>query len=180
MDKIQQFISTYLTLASNIEKKYGIPALACLAQSALETGWGISKPGNMMFGIKAGSSWKGKTQKLLTTEILSAEQVKKLKLAHSITRLDSGKYSVKLYQDFRSYDSPGESFEDYAKLISGQSRYQAALQQSDPYKYAAAIAQAGYATATNYYDAVKSFIDTIKKKVILKRASQSLPEPVYS
>jgi flagellar protein FlgJ len=176
MDKIATFVNSYLPLASGIEKKYGMPALAILAQSALETGWGINKPGNMMFGIKAGSSWSGKTQKLLTTEILTGEQLKNLKSTHSITRLDSGKYSVKLYQDFRAYDSPKESFEDYARLISGQSRYQAAFQQKDPYRYAAAIAQAGYATATNYYDAIKSIIDTIKKKVVLKRASRSQPE----
>lgn len=177
MDKITTFINTYLPMAAGIEKKYGMPALAVLAQSALETGWGINKPGNMMFGIKAGSSWAGKTQKLLTTEILSAEAVKKLKSYHSITRLDSGKYNVKLYQDFRAYDSPRESFEDYARLISGNQRYQAALQQKDPYAYASAIAKAGYATATNYYDAIKSIIDTIKKKAVLKRESRLQPEP---
>jgi len=180
MDKVTTFINSYLPLASSIEKKFGMPALAILAQSALETGWGINKPGNMMFGIKAGSSWTGKTQKLLTTEILTADQVKKLKSYHSITRLDSGKYNVKLYQDFRAYESPRESFEDYARLISGNQRYQAALQQSDPYAYASAIAKAGYATATNYYDAIKNIIDTIKKKVVLKRGSQSQPEPAYS
>ncbi|MBN2814841.1 MAG: glucosaminidase domain-containing protein [Bacteroidales bacterium] len=177
MDKITTFINTYLPMAAGIEKKYGMPALAVLAQSALETGWGINKPGNMMFGIKAGSSWSGKTQKLLTTEILSAEAVKKLKSYHSITRLDSGKYNVRLYQDFRAYDSPRDSFEDYARLISGNQRYQAALQQKDPYAYASAIAKAGYATATNYYDAIKSIIDTIKKKAVLKRESRLQPEP---
>jgi flagellum-specific peptidoglycan hydrolase FlgJ len=173
MDKITVFINSYLPMASTIEKKYGMPALAILAQSALETGWGINKPGNMMFGIKAGSSWKGKTQKLLTTEILTADQVKNLSTVHSITRLDTGKYNVKLYQIFRAYDSTRESFEDYANLITGKSSYQDALQQTDPYKYIAAIAKAGYATSTNYYDAVKSNIDTIKKKAVLNRASQS-------
>ncbi len=32
----------------------GVPAVAVLAQSALETGWGASAPGNNLFGIKAG------------------------------------------------------------------------------------------------------------------------------
>jgi flagellar protein FlgJ len=172
MDKTTEFIQKFLPIAQTIEKKYKIPALVTLAQSALETGWGTSKPGNMFFGIKA-TNWTGKTQKLLTTEILTEEQVKKLKSYHSITRLDSGKYRVKLYADFRAYDTPAESFEDYAKLISGAPRYQAAFAYTDPYSFAREIARAGYATAVNYYDALKNLIDTIKKKAVLKPPLQS-------
>lgn len=171
MDKELQFINTYIPLASELEKKFNIPVMVSLAQSALETGWGINKPGNMMFGIKAGNNWNGSTQKLLTTEILTANEVKKLKSYHSISRTESGKYKVKLYQVFRSYDNPKQSFYDYAKLLTELPRYKTAFQFSDPYKFAYEIAKSGYSTSSNYYNALKNIIDRIKKKAISKKQS---------
>lgn len=179
MDKTLTYINTYLPITRELETKFRIPALVSLAQSALETGWGDHKPGNMMFGIKAGSSWKGKTQKLMTTEILTADQVKKLKSYHSITRLESGKYQVKLYQDFRAYDSAMESFSDYANLLRSASRYENAFKYTDPYQFAGEIAKAGYSTSSNYFAALKNIIDTIKKKAPSKLHLKLVPAEHY-
>ena len=164
MDRITAYINKYWKYAQDIERKYKIPALVSISQSAVETGWGTSKPGNMMFGIKAGSNWKGATQNLLTTEILTAEQVKKLNNVQSITRLESNKYKVRVYQKFRAYPSIKASFEDYAKLLTQSSRYKKAFATNNPYSFAYEIAKAGYATATNYYNSLKNIMDTIKKK----------------
>ena len=52
----KEFIKTYKPYALETERKTGISHLFILAQSALETGWGNSAPGNMMFGVKASIS----------------------------------------------------------------------------------------------------------------------------
>jgi flagellar protein FlgJ len=146
---VDEFISATKSAALAVQNKYGLPALAVMAQSALETGWGKHAPGNMYFGIKAGSSWTGKTQVLLTTEYVN------------------GKY-VKVNQTFRAYDNAEESFLDYGKLISSNSRYKNALQYTnDPEQYIREIAKAGYATDPGYAAKIISLIETIKKKLVL-------------
>jgi len=144
---VEQFIKATYDGAVAIEKKYGIPALAAMAQSAQETGWGSSAPGNMYFGIKAGGSWTGKTQLLWTTEYI-------------------GGIKTKVKALFRAYDSAAESFEDYARLITSNSRYKAALQYTaDPEQYIREVAKAGYATDPNYAANIIAVINSIKKKL---------------
>ena len=63
------------------------------AQAAHESGFGESAPGYNYFGIKAGSSWDGKTNTLTTHEI------------------ENGK-RVKTKAKFRAYDSPEEAVAD--------------------------------------------------------------------
>lgn len=165
MDSISAFVSKFLPLAKQIQAKYKIPALFSLAQSGLESSWGNNAPGNMYFGIKAGSSWTGKTQKLLTEEIVTPEEFKKLKSVHSATQTASGKYKVKVYETFRAYSSPAESWEDYGKLLSQSTRYEKAFSYTDPLSFAKEIATAKYATAENYFGAIVKIMDDIKKKV---------------
>ena len=141
-----QFINVLYPAAVKVQESHGLPALAIVAQSALETGWGKSVPGNMFFGIKAGSSWTGKKQLLWTHEYVNGVY----------TRVQAW---------FRAYDTPLDSLRDYANLIKGNTRYKAALNYpDDPYKYIRAIAQAGYATDPNYSAKIISNIETIKKK----------------
>jgi len=144
---VAQFINATYQGALAIEKKYGIPALAAMAQSAQETGWGNSVPGNMYFGIKAGVSWTGKKQLLWTHEVING-------------------VSTRVQAWFRAYDNAAQSFEDYAKLITGNSRYKNALQYTnDPEGYIQAVANAGYATDPNYADNIIAVINSIKKKL---------------
>ena len=144
---VVDFITNTYDGAMAIQKKYGIPALAAMAQSAQETGWGASAPGNMYFGIKAGGSWTGKTQLLWTHEVVNGD-------------------SERVQALFRAYDTPAESFDDYGHMISSNSRYQDALQYTnDPEAYIQAVADAGYATDPDYADEIISLIDSIKKKL---------------
>lgn len=143
------FIARVLPAAAVAWQHYGVNAVGMLAQSALETGWGKSAPGNMYFGIKAGSNWTGKTQTLYTTEYVDGK-------------------AVKVPQVFRAYATPTESFEDYARLITSLTRYSQALNypgynQTD--NYLSAIVAGGYATDPNYLNKVVSIANSIKSVV---------------
>lgn len=143
----EQFIKNTYQGALSVQQKYGIPALAAMAQSAQETGWGKTVVGNMYFGIKAGASWTGKKQLLWTHEYIN------------------GVYT-KVQAWFRAYDNAEQSFEDYAKFILSNARYKNALQYTDdPESYIQAVAKAGYATDPNYATSIIAIINSIKKKL---------------
>lgn len=143
----EEFYDKFANYALDAEHSYGVPFLSALAQSALETGWGKSCPGNMMFGIKADSSWTGKTQLLWTSEYKNGAMVRVL-------------------SKFRAYDSPGDSFMDYGRFLRDNKRYKAAFNHTDPYKFSKEVATAGYATDPNYYKKIESIIDSLKKKAV--------------
>jgi flagellar protein FlgJ len=80
----------------------------------------------------------------------------------------NGKY-VKVQALFRAYDTPAESFEDYAKLITQRSWFKTALQYAnDELKYITEIQKGGYATDPNYISKIMAIVNIIKKKLILK------------
>jgi flagellar protein FlgJ len=160
--KVTDFVKTYYPFALKMEKEYHVPALVAMAQSALETGWGRSAPGNMMFGMKVGK-WKGAKQLLLTTEYHKEPDVKYPEVI-SVVKIN-GKYKYRVKDWFRAYPTPYESFEDYAILLRNSSRYLKAFDYIDPYKFAEEIAKAGYATAPDYYKRIKSVIDLIKRYI---------------
>ena len=62
------FIKKYFVAAKQSEASTGVPALVTIAQAGIESAWGKSAPGNNFFGVKAGKSWTGETQKLKTWE----------------------------------------------------------------------------------------------------------------
>lgn len=145
----QLFTEKLLPAAAAAAVKYGINPIGALAQSAIETGWGEHAPGNMYFGIKAGTSWKGKTQVLTTKEEVNGK-------------------TITVQSKFRAYSTPKESFLDYGKLISGNARYKKALNYPDydqSTDYINAVAAAGYATASSYASTVNNVSTTIKKYV---------------
>lgn len=140
---VTEYIKATFNAAWELEKAYGLPRLAVIAQSALENGYGKHTPGNMYFGIKAGSSWKGKKQLLSTTEYINGQYV-----------------SIKDW--FRAYDSAKDSFLDYGKFITSNSRYKEALKyKNNPEKYIYEIRNAGYATDPNYVSKVKNIMNQI-------------------
>ena len=120
-------------------RELGVDPQALLAQAALETGWGKSVPCNAqgecsfnLFGIKAGSQWSGATVNVPTLEFEEGVAVRKV-------------------ERFRAYDSPADSFRDYAALIGDSSRYANARGTGDNVAaFASALQQGGYATDPNY------------------------------
>lgn len=125
--------------AHEAEQATGVPAKFMLGQAALETGWGKRMIRNAdgsnshnLFGIKAGPGWKGKVANAVTTEYINGRP-------H--TRVEK----------FRAYDSPAESFKDYAKLIANNPRYEKVMQSGgDAAAFAQGLQRAGYATDPNY------------------------------
>lgn len=169
----KDFVKKYYPFALEAEKETGVSALAILAQSALETGWGDHAPGNMMFGVKDTDGVNGNEQLVTTFEYhkranLTPKQaglqtIEKV-VATKINGVTWFKYTGKDY--FRKYPSPKESFVDHTRFLHENSRYAAALKVAkDPYKLVEEIAKAGYATAPNYAQLLKSIITTISKHV---------------
>jgi flagellar protein FlgJ len=120
------------------EQTTGVPAKFMLGQAALETGWGKrmiknadGSNSNNLFGIKAGASWKGKVATAVTTEYVN------------------GKPQTKV-ETFRAYDSPADSFRDYANMIAKNPRYEKVIGSSDAATFAQGLQRAGYATDPNY------------------------------
>lgn len=147
---VDQYIEKVFDAAWKLEKEKGLPRLATIAQSALENGYGAHVPGNMYFGIKAGSSWTGRKQLLSTTEFIN------------------GAY-VQIKDWFRAYLNAAESFLDYGNFITGNKRYSAAVGTSDPKQYIAKIKAAGYATDPYYTQKINAIIDKIKNNATYKR-----------
>ena len=117
-----------------------MPPHFLVAHSALESGWGKSEirlPNGAssynIFGIKAGKSWQGPSVEVPTTEYVDG-------VAQS-TRAR-----------FRVYGSYSEAFQDYAKLLRGNSRFSAVLGQQDGAQFARSLQQSGYATDPGYAD----------------------------
>jgi flagellar protein FlgJ len=139
----EDFVRQMLPHAEQAARELGVDANALIAQAALETGWGRAVPGNAtgncsfnLFGIKAGGHWNGATVNVPTIEFEEGLPVRRV-------------------ERFRAYDSPADSFRDYAALIRNNPRYESALGAgTDVASFAAALQQGGYATDPGYADKV--------------------------
>jgi flagellar protein FlgJ len=147
----EDFIRSMRPHAERAAKQLGVDPDVLVAQAALETGWGSAVPctgaGDCsfnLFGIKAGSSWSGQTASVPTVEFEDGVAVKKS-------------------QRFRAYDSAADSFDDYAKLIRGSGRYQAALgTQDNAGQFAQALQSGGYATDPQYANKITAVVREVK------------------
>ncbi|WP_455556511.1 flagellar assembly peptidoglycan hydrolase FlgJ [Comamonas sp.] len=146
-----QFVQSHSAAAERVARESGIPAAYMLGQAGHETGWGKSEIRGdngsnsfNLFGIKAGSSWKGKVAEITTTEYVDG-----------IPR--------KVKAKFRAYDSYEESFRDYARLITENPRYAKAVQSTGSAKaYASALQSAGYATDPLYANKLSRAIESAR------------------
>lgn len=145
--KKSEFIPTIAPIVQKVNKQMGKPLFASvvIAQAICESGWGqstIMMKANAIFGIKAGSSWKGKVYNTKTKECY-----------------DGINYTT-ITDTFRAYDSLEESIEDYFKLICKTSRYKDALFTDSPKACITAIKNGGYATSPTYIDTIMSIINS--------------------
>ena len=128
-------------------KKLGVPAVAILAQTALETGWGAAAPGHNLFGIKAVDGQDG--SKRATHEALDGVLTAQT-------------------ANFRNYSSSTESISDYVSLI--KTLYPDAINQSSIMGFAQALQTGGYATDQNY----AGKIEQIARSPIMYQVLQSV------
>lgn len=129
----------------------GIPPLVAMAQAGLESGWGSRASGNNFFGVKARATDPPESRQLrLTNEILSTPTATGFPEIVSITPTADGRYNYQVRDWFRAYPTPYDSFAGYAALLNNPRYRGAQAFASDPYRFAAAIAAAGYATDPAY------------------------------
>jgi peptidoglycan hydrolase FlgJ len=158
------FLRTMRPHAEQAAREIGVDPDALLAQAALETGWGRSVPCNAngecsfnLFGIKAGSQWSGATVNVPTLEFESGIPVRKV-------------------ERFRAYDSPADSFRDYAALIRDSSRYAGARGAGDNVAaFASALQQGGYATDPNYAQKIAAVADEIRERSDALKFAAAVP-----
>lgn len=126
----EEFIKQYLSPARKAGECFGINPVVILAQSAIETGWGestLAKEHNNFFGITAfgrpNTFWKGPK-----------------------TDLSENGGIPSLW--FRKYETPEDSFMDYARLIHTAYPVAASLSNT-PSAFAKEIAYSKYISEVN-------------------------------
>ena len=144
----KEFFAKYYSQALSIENKSKINRYLILSQAYLESGAGeslLAKKYNNFFGLKANTTWKGQKVKLKTKEA------------------DKSGNLYDTTAEFRVYNSPLDSFQSYANVLSSKRYKDAGIFTSiDPAEQAKAVVKAGYATDPSYFSKVNSIIDTFK------------------
>ena len=118
-----------------------LPSLT-IAQAILESGWGkseLAQKANALFGIKAGTSWKGPRMDKKTSEHIDGEQ-------------------VEITAAFRAYGSWEESIADHGAFLRG-SRYKTVQGERDFKKACRAVHAAGYATDPGYANSLIKLVE---------------------
>ena len=145
------FVATLAPLAERAAAQLNVPADAIIAQSALETGWGRhvmhhedGRPAWALFGIKASADWEGETVTVMTTEVIDGEIIQER-------------------ARFRAYPSAEAAVEDYARFLASRPRYAEVLGSgNDPYRFASALQQAGYATDPEYAAKIVRIVGSVR------------------
>jgi flagellar protein FlgJ len=109
-------------------------------------------PSHNLFGIKAGSSWKGAVVEAVTTEYVNG-------------------VARKGVEKFRAYSSYADAFRDYANMLRSNPRYAEVMAQAGTggtggaerqgftaEAFAHGLQRAGYATDPNYADKLSRII----------------------
>ncbi|CAM5194980.1 Peptidoglycan hydrolase FlgJ OS=Castellaniella defragrans OX=75697 GN=HNR28_000417 PE=3 SV=1 [Castellaniella denitrificans] len=146
-EHIRSFVDRMAAAAELASRRSGVPAKLILSQAALESGWGEreilrsdGRSSHNLFGIKAGSGWRGEVVNVMTTEY------------------DEDGAAHRMMQPFRAYGSYAESFQDYAELIGNSGRYGKVATAPSAEAAARRIQEAGYATDPGYADKLISIM----------------------
>ncbi|MEW9625455.1 flagellar assembly peptidoglycan hydrolase FlgJ [Rhodanobacter geophilus] len=152
----QEFVRALAPYAEAAAQKLGLSVRTVLAQAALETQWGKRMPRGAdgsssfnLFGIKAGESWSGRKVGVPTLEY-------------------EGGVAVRRRAQFRAYDSPAQSFKDYANLIASDPRYAAARGHGDDVRgFASALVRGGYASDPSYAEKISAIAGSPQMRAAL-------------
>ena len=157
LQKNVDYINRYSGIAVKHRDKYGIPASITLAQGILESGAGTSelaKEANNHFGIKCRSDWQG-------------EQIYRQL------------YGRTTYDCFRKYKNAEDSYEDRAKYILQNSKYDILFtyDMRDYIAWAKGLQICGYAADKGY---ANKLVGLIEEYELYKYDSGTAPEKIHS
>lgn len=130
---------------SNLAKEYNIFPEVMMGQAILESGWGestLAKYSKNLFGVKVPNSEKGKGKGHVyqTNEEINGK-------------------NIRIKDEFRKFDTYEQSIRQYLSLLSGRYYSSFGVTKAKDYKeQLRLIKKAGYATASNYVDAVLNVI----------------------
>ena len=132
---VDAFVAQHLADARQVSARSGVPVSVILAQSGLETGWGLHVTGNAYFGVK-GHAPDGASVRFTTHEVSHG-------VAHRIS------------DSFRGYRSYAEAANDYADVL--RRRFPAAFSHTgDSLQFIPHLH--GYATDPAYVGKLRSII----------------------
>jgi flagellar protein FlgJ len=153
--------------AERAGRRLNVAPEAIVAQAALETGWGAhvmpDRRGDSsfnLFGIKAGSGWRG-------------EQVSRRTL-----EFENG---IPMPQNaaFRSYDDVAATFDDYTRFLSDNPRYSSVSGHgSDVAGFARALQDSGYATDPKYADKLTRIVNSPTMRSVMSTLKNSVAQPI--
>src|SRR5690349_4573340 len=159
----EEFVQAVMPAAREAAAQLGVDPSLVVAHAALETGWGQSiptgadgQPSFNLFGIKAGSGWRGAAAVSLTSEFADG-------------RMQTTPAS------FRAYASPGHSINDYADFLKSNPRYASALNTGDDaVAFARGLQRGGYATDPDYVSKFTAVAARLKSQMAQPISSASV------
>ena len=145
----QLYVDKYWKAAQDACAGTPIFPLLALAESAVESGWGGSQlaiQANNMFGVKAFSSWKGKTITMHTREY----------------KPDGTPYFIDA--PFRAYDDVTDSFKDYVSVVENARYIAKGVNNATTIEEQIADIEAGgYSTSPTYAATIISVANGLKE-----------------
>ena len=157
----QNFINSIYKALCKYAPTYSIKCYsAIIGQAILESGWGKSKLASSYhnyFGLKCGSSWKGKSVNMKTLE------------EYNVGTL------TQITDNFRVFDDLESGVKGYLDFINTK-RYSNLKNVSSPKEYLQNIKNDGYATSSTYVDNVMNIVTTYNLTSYDNKVSKSLEE----
>ena len=142
MDK-ESFIQKVAEKVSKYAPLYGISVHSpIIAQAIIESGWGksgLASKYHNYFGLKCGSSWKGKSVNMTTKEEYKVGTITNIR------------------DNFRVFDDFDDGIRGYFEFIN-TSRYANLKGVKNPEEYVRRLKADGYATSSKYVDNVMRVI----------------------
>ena len=157
----QNFINSIYEALCKYAPTYNIKCYsAIIAQAILESGWGKSNLASNFhnyFGLKCGSSWKGKSVNMKTFEEFKAGTL------------------TQISDNFRVFDNLESGVKGYLDFINTK-RYSNLKNVSSPKEYLQNIKNDGYATSSTYVDSVMKIVTSYNLTSYDNKISKSLEE----
>lgn len=141
--QINKFICSIGPVIQEYAKQRGYKTCSCIiAQACCESNFGISSLASKYhnyFGMKSGSSWKGRSVNLKTKEEYKVGVLTTIK------------------DNFRVYDNMEDGVKGYFDFINTK-RYENLRTADTPQKYAELLKADGYATSSKYVSTLVSYV----------------------